>query len=49
MASYNEYLEYLKHIDNTTEQEIKTKIDGLNKDITHLKESLGKLSTVKDD
>jgi hypothetical protein len=49
MANYNDYLEYLKHIDNTTEKEIKTKIDGLNNDITHLKDSLGKLNTVKDD
>ncbi len=49
MANYNEYLEYLKHIDNTTEQEIKTKIDGLNDEISNLKTSLSNLNKVKDD
>lgn len=49
MANYNDYLEYLKHIDNTTEQEIKTKIDGLNDEISNLKTSLSNLNKVKDD
>lgn len=49
MANYNDYLQYLKHIDNTTEQEIKTKIDGLNDEISNLKTSLSNLNKVKDD
>lgn len=49
MANYNDYLEYLKHIDNTTEQEIKSKINGLNDEISNLKTSLSNLNKVKDD
>lgn len=48
MGNYNDYLEYLKHIDNTTEQEIKAKVDGLNDEITNLKNNVANLTKVKD-
>lgn len=48
MGNYNDYLEYLKHIDNTTEQEIKAKVDGLNDEITSLKNNVANLTKVKD-
>ena len=49
MTNYNEYLEYLKHIDNTTEQEISSKINSLNEEIINLKSSFANLNRVKDD
>lgn len=49
MANYNDYLEYLKHIDNTTEQEITKKVNALSDEISNLKISLTNLNKVKDD
>ena len=48
MANYNDYLKYLKHIDNTTKQEVATKIKTLNDEIINLKSSLANLNKIKD-
>jgi formylglycine-generating enzyme required for sulfatase activity len=48
MDNYENYLKYLKHVDNTTKQEIKTNIDSLNEEISNLKTSLSNLNKVKD-
>jgi chromosome segregation ATPase len=48
MANYNDYLEYLKHVDNTTKQEVTARIDSLNDEIAGLKTSLNNLNKVKD-
>lgn len=48
MANYNDYLNYLQHIDNITKQEVTAKIDSLNKEITNLKTSLANLNKEKD-
>jgi predicted RNase H-like nuclease (RuvC/YqgF family) len=37
MADYNDYLKYLKHVDDTTAQDFKAKEDSLKKDISDLK------------
>ena len=37
MADYNDYLKYLKHVDDTTAQDFKAKEDLLKKDISDLK------------
>ena len=48
MATYNDYIEYLKHVDNTTREEIDKQIDSLNKEISFLKSSLTTLQKEKD-
>jgi chromosome segregation ATPase len=37
MADYNEYLKYLKHVEDTTKQDVEAKIDEKNIEITKLK------------
>ena len=48
MSTYNDYIEYLKHVDNTTREEIDKQIDSLNKEIGSLKASLTTLQKDKD-
>ena len=48
MATYNDYIEYLKHVDNTTREEIDKQIESLNKEISFLKSSLTTLQKEKD-
>lgn len=48
MSTYNDYIEYLKHVDNTTKEEIDKQIDSLNKEINALKASLTNLQKDKD-
>lgn len=48
MSTYNDYIEYLKHVDNTTKEEIDKQIDSLNKEINALKASLTSLQKDKD-
>ncbi len=48
MSTYNDYIEYLKHVDNTAREEIDKQIDCLNKEISSLKASLTSLQKDKD-
>lgn len=48
MSAYNDYIEYLKHVDNTAREEIDKQIDCLNKEISSLKASLTSLQKDKD-
>ena len=48
MSTYNDYIEYLKHVDNTAREEIDKQIDSLNKEISSLKASLTSLQKDKD-
>lgn len=48
MSTYNDYIEYLKHVDNTAREEIDKQIDSLNKEIGSLKASLTSLQKDKD-
>lgn len=48
MATYNDYIEYLKHVDNTTREEIDKQIDSLGEEISALKTSLTTLQKEKD-
>ena len=48
MSTYNDYIEYLKHVDNTAREEIDKQIDCLNKEISSYKASLTSLQKDKD-
>lgn len=48
MSTYNDYIEYLKHVDNTAREEIDKQIDCLNKEISSHKASLTSLQKDKD-
>ena len=37
MADYNDYLKYLKHVEDTTKKDVKAKIDEKNIEIVKLK------------
>lgn len=48
MSTYSDYIEYLKHVDNTTKEEIDKQIKALNDNINALKSSLTGLQKEKD-
>ena len=48
MSTYSDYIEYLKHVDNTAKEEIDKQISALNENINTLKSSLAGLQKEKD-
>ena len=48
MAAYEDYIEYLKHVKSTTEQDIRSQIDRLNGTIATLKDTVSSLNKAKD-